>query len=126
MNRNQLSLEMCRHFGKLQLVRSQRTAYFVAISTAFGSSLQIEETFVPARNLYSLIAESRRPTGDSIQRIERSYIAGKLGQKNCGSFDCFHELIFPVTSNSSPQSLAMRVKHLGSVPAMVNRRAFPN
>ena len=90
VHRHQLALQMGGQLGDLQPVASQNALYLLAIGFALRRLLQVKQARVPTRNLHPLVAQTRRPGGNRIQRIEGRGIPRKLGQKNSRSFDGFH------------------------------------
>src|SRR5262249_28833883 len=105
MHCNQLSLEMGRKLSHLKAVGLQHGLNLVAVGAALGGSLQIEQSTVPGRNLYSLVAQPRSPTRNLIESVKRCCISCKLRKENGWSFDCSH--------GESPLLVNTRLRDIG-------------
>src|SRR5579871_4758389 len=90
MNRHQMSLEVRCQFRQLHMIRGENAMDLVAVASAFRGALQVEQTAVPGRNLYTLVAERGSPGGNLLEIVEWGHVAGKLRKKDGGTFNGFH------------------------------------
>jgi hypothetical protein len=91
MHRHQLALQMGRQLGDLQAFVGQHALDVVAIGLAVRRLLQIEEARV-SRDLQTLVTQTRRPVGQTRQRVEWRRIAQELCQEDARPLDGSHDV----------------------------------
>src|SRR6185312_8010707 len=82
---------MSGELSQKESVPGQCIEHFITVGLAFRSELQIKQAAIPGWDLHALVAQTARPVSDILQIVERSYVTGKLGQKNCRTLDGFHD-----------------------------------
>jgi hypothetical protein len=95
MDRDQLPLQMGGELGQLEAEAVQHTQQLIAIGLALSGLLQVEEPFIPTRDLDTLEAQAGGPSGYVFQVVEGFLISGKLGQEDCRPLHSFHKLTHP-------------------------------
>src|SRR5919107_4028434 len=90
MHRHELALQMGRQLRDVEPVAAGDALDLVAIGVRFGRLLQVEEAGIPGRDLNALVAEGRGPAADGVERVERSLVAGELGEEETGTLHGFH------------------------------------
>src|SRR5688572_19864947 len=84
---DELPLQMRRQFGDLDAMFLGCSLHLFAIALRLRRFPEIQDAFVPARDLHALVAERCCPFANSVERVERRLIAGELCQKNTRSLD---------------------------------------
>jgi len=93
MNRQQLTLQVCRQLGNLNTMLSHLARNLITIILAVGGNRQVKQGRV-SRHLDTHVPEISRPFRHVFQGIKRRISAGKLCQEYRGAFHFSLILIF--------------------------------
>ena len=108
MNGNQLALKMGRKLRDFDTGIGANAFDFVAIGLAFGGLVEVEQTAVEGGDLDAFVSEIRGPLRDRRKTVEWGFVARKLCQKNCGSFDQSSHGVLPVSIRNVQHQVAVR------------------
>src|SRR6516162_1290325 len=81
---------MSGELGEHQSVVGYDCQNLLAVRLTLGCTLQIKKPSLPRRDLYPLVAKTRRPLSNSAEAVKRGIGTGKLGQKYRWTFHGSH------------------------------------